>query len=69
MKRQASDYRIKKIVYKNHKEFWIEKSIRLFGIHLFWTKTTISYFRTKEYAIKYLEDALGKKLEEVIYFK
>lgn len=61
-------YRIKEIKYKNHTEYWCEKSIRLFGIHIFWEKTTISYYSKFEYAKKDLENRVGKKVEVVYNF-
>lgn len=56
-------YRLTEIRFVNHNEFWIEKSIRLFWIHIRWERTTISYFSKKESAEKHLEDILGIKLK------
>lgn len=54
-------YRIKEVRYKNHTEYWVEKSKRIFGLHLFWDKTTLSYFSTFESAQAELEDLIGTK--------
>lgn len=50
--------RIKKVVYKNHTEHWVQKSIRLFGVHLFWSNTTISYYTDYKNAELAMEDLL-----------
>ena len=60
--KQLKNYRIKKIQYKNHTEYWIEKSIRFLGIHLFWDKTTLSYYREEQSAIDDLESIIGDKI-------
>jgi hypothetical protein len=54
-------YRIKEVQYKNHTEFWVQKSKRILGIHLFWDNTTIAYFREFESAQKELEDVVSPK--------
>ena len=62
-------YRIKEIKCQNHTEYWVEESIRIFGIHLFWNETTSSYHRTLEYAKRDLEDRVGKKIETIYTYK
>jgi phage-related protein len=37
-------YRINEKVFSSHKEYWIEKSVQLLGIHLFWKKTSKNYY-------------------------
>jgi hypothetical protein len=62
-------YRVREIKYENHTEYWCEKSIRLFGIHIFWDKTTISYHSKFEYAKKDLEDRIGRRVEVIYNFR
>jgi len=58
-------YRIKEIHYIHHNEFWVEKSIRIFGFHLTWQRTTSSYYARRDQAIRSLEDITGDKTESV----
>ena len=53
---EMSNTRIKEVKRVNTTEFWVQKSIRFLGIHLFWENTTISYFSTMEGAKRHLED-------------
>lgn len=49
-------YRIKTLSYLYHTEHWVQRSIRLFGIHLFWSNTTIAYYKDIEDAKKALQE-------------
>lgn len=67
-KENLKRYRINKIQLQNHTEFWIEKSIRFFGIHIYWAKVTFTYYRSEEYAIKELESIVGYKVQTIYKF-
>jgi hypothetical protein len=53
-------YRIKEIKSKNESRFWIQKSITLFKIHLFWSNITTAF--NLEYAIKEIENLTNEKV-------
>lgn len=58
--------RIKKVVYKNHTEHWVQKSIRFMGIHLFWDNTTMSYYCNYGDAELAMEDLLFGNSVEIL---
>lgn len=55
-------FRILQLDFKNHSEYWVQRSIRILGIHLKWKNTTLNYHLTMDDAKKDLEDRTGRKL-------
>ena len=61
---QMIKYLIYQYEYNNHKEFWVQKSIRLLWIHIYWENTTIAYYSKFEQARKAYNDLTGKDCSE-----